>query len=256
MGILKFVCLRPHSVRNYNTSILTSLVALQSALICICQVIDQIWRFAAAIASMTGAYDKVWDLFVGQRESNHDSPSPDDVHNRTPQFLFLFEIQNSSKINFACMHLTWSPSYFLLDKRDMSISDYDLEWGAPCDTLCLNWSQAVCLLSVGGLAAGKQERRTCGQPVDQILWNVTQKKPCWKVKRGEMDFSQYFWSVPSRLDELSGGIQRQETFLETFLVNSLQVEIQKLNSCQKNMIEVGTRAPPDPECGVELYNFM
>ena len=48
-----------------------------------------------------------------------------------------------------------------------------------------------------------------------------------------MDFSQYFWSVPSRLDELSGGIQRQETFLETFLVNSLQVEIQKLNSYNK-----------------------
>ena len=113
------------------------------------------------------------------------------------------------------------------------MSDYDLEWGAPCDTLCLNWSQAVCLLSVGGLAAGKQERRTCGQPVDQILWNVTLKKPCWKVKRGDMDFSQYFWSVPSRLDELSGGIQRQETFLETFLVNSLQVEIQKLNSYKK-----------------------
>ena len=51
----------------------------------------------------------------------------------------------------------------------------------------------------------------------------------WKVKSGGMDFSQYFWSVPSRLDELSGGhlqVQRQETLLETFLVNSLQVEVQ------------------------------
>lgn len=39
-----------------------------------------------------------------------------------------------------------------------------------------------------------------------------------------MDFSQYFWPVPSRLDELSGGVDlhRQGTVLETFLVNSLQ----------------------------------
>ena len=85
------------------------------------------------------------------------------------------------------------------------------------------------LFALSRWAGGWQARET----VNQILWNVAQEKPCWKVKRGDMDFSQYFWSVPSRLDELSGGIQRQETFLETFLVNSLQVEIQKLNSCQK-----------------------
>ena len=92
------------------------------------------------------------------------------------------------------------------------------------------------LFALSRWAGGWQARETV---VNLILWNVAQKKPCWKVKRGDMDFSQYFWSVPSRLDELSGGIQRQETFLETFLVNSLQVEIQKFISYnKKNMIQL------------------
>ena len=162
MGILKFVCLRSHSVRNYNTSILTfrSLFNQHESASARWSIkfeglLQQLLQWPAHMTRRSQIKS-----FAGPGCANHDSPSPDDVHNRTPQFLFLFEIQNSSKINFACMHLTWSPSYFLLDKRDMSISDYDLEWGAPCDTLCLNWSQAVCLLSVGGLAAGKQERRS------------------------------------------------------------------------------------------------
>merc|ERR1712223_270846 len=37
----------------------------------------------------------------------------------------------------------------------------------------------------------------------------------------EMDFSQYFWPVPSRHDHLAGTLQRQESLLETFIANSL-----------------------------------
>ena len=73
-----------------------------------------------------------------------------------------------------------------------------------------------------------------GTPLTVLGWESPEQEICGpanivKYNKGdrdikkEMDFSQYFWSVPSRQDHLAGTLQRQESLLETFLVNSLQV---------------------------------
>ena len=111
---------------------------------------------------MTGAYDKVSDQIRGRAGpgcANHDSPSPDDVHNQPRQLLLLFEIKNSSKINFACMHLTWSPSQFLLDKLNMSIWEIMIWSGAHPVTPCawIDHKPFVCSQSVGWRLASKRD---------------------------------------------------------------------------------------------------
>ena len=225
LGHMEMPSARPHYLAHCHSYIQASCgIAISTKLP------DDKWRLADATTCMTRRSFLCWTEKV------------------QPMMTRLHHLMPSWRIN--CINFLWIRSIIVghlvsfcsIEKEKLSGIMIRIEGGVRTMTKLITSRlfapQSPPPLSVAGLASAQREGRWCGQT--HVLEHKKKEKAQnhWKLKVGGMDFSQYFWPVPSRLDELSGGVDlhRQGTVLETFLVNSLQVEMQQIsvNYCHFN----------------------